>query len=271
MEMKVRTINGKTFDEVQKLLDERFELLVKDSTGNFLTPSIEIVEEKLNQILGLNYSFKLTKDPELVTLFGIPSYVGSGEIQLHDDEGNFVCSRSQGGGTNVVLIDVKDKFDPEGNPVKKPKDLSNDYKIAVTDIMKKCAQALGLGLYLLKEKNISMNKYVDTSNFNTDRGRGQNSRSTDGDQPVSLTGNYFVAAGAGRIAGRAFRLPVKDSSGRMGEFVLWESLFSNLGTGVLACLKNIKTGGTINADVTKDTSRNSLQFIVTKAESLKIA
>ncbi len=150
--VRKKTINGKPFSEIQKELHQPFENITTDFRGNDAL-TIEMVEERLDDVLGFNYSFVLLNEPNLVNipnLNGEPVYflMGTGVIQVFDDNGQMVCQHTQGGGARITYIDESGA----------PKDPTNNLQAAISDIKKKCAKnGLGIGRYLTanakKEKN----------------------------------------------------------------------------------------------------------------------
>jgi len=81
MNTKVRTINGKTFEEIQKLLKERFEFIGSVNGKKFLHK--DLVDERLDEILGLNYSFDLKDKLELIQIGPSYDFVGAGTLSVY--------------------------------------------------------------------------------------------------------------------------------------------------------------------------------------------
>lgn len=265
-----RLINGLTFEKVKEKLTERFSLVTTDQTDNYESVPAELLKMRFIEVLGLNYSFEVVSI-EIKEIAGSHSVVGVGKISIYDDDGNFVCSRSQAGGCNVVIVKATGI----------PKDLSNDYKSAVSDIFKKCCQELGTALYIIIERKEKEGKYVTPGLGKKSHGQQKSYQQNTNQQKtqqqkvdiVDKGDTYplpktLTVVGIGKTSGKALRIPVKDSAGKMGEFLLWETMFNQANVDVLAKLKSAKAGMTISTVYKENVRGENLQFEALSPEKI---
>lgn len=147
-----RTINGKSFKEVlielKKPFDEYMITQKGDTAPIYATIPKEWVDERLDNVLGLNYNVVIVGNPWCEEI-GDSRYISlKGYISIVDDEGNEIIKRYATGTATVIMISVSQKG---GIKITKPKDYANDYKTAFADLKKKCAKELGVSRYISLE------------------------------------------------------------------------------------------------------------------------
>ncbi|MCG8541113.1 MAG: hypothetical protein MJA82_14445 [Clostridia bacterium] len=248
---KQRTINGQTFKTVLEKLKMPLEFVAKHEQNGKHYLLKDLVDERADEVLGLNYSFKLTAPPTIVSSGkGNRKYfVGAGEIIIYDDTGNFVCSRSAGGGDIITILSNGDKAG-------ETKDMSDDYQACISYIKKKCLKELGLGRYLslnekvntLKKKNLLLecNEHTQrTDNKPLSKSSSNNSKNDVADKPVRLqllskatSGNSFIK----------FQVLNKQTS-TGGELYIWNSKIDSIGKENINKFKNYPINTIFNAIV----------------------
>ena len=148
-----RTINGKTLQKVLEELAVPLELMgVKGDQVYYPT---YMIRDRFDEVCGLNWSFVMTSEQNLVSLDGESAFVGTGKIILSDDEGHVVSERSASKGATIKYLkpkkDKKDDKDKEEMAVQepiepvRPLNIGNDSASCTTQIFKKCAEAFGIG------------------------------------------------------------------------------------------------------------------------------
>lgn len=150
-----RTINGKSMKAVLEELKKPFEECVITQKGQsapqYITITKEWYDERLDEVLGLNYNFVITGKP-WAEIIGSMRYISvQGYISIIDDVGVEVVSRHAIGTANVIITnaELEDNGIEESTPVSYP----NAYKTALADLKKKCAKELGVS------RDISLDKF----------------------------------------------------------------------------------------------------------------
>lgn len=272
-----RLINGKPFATVRKELEAPFTHLVNDGTGKYLSVSIEQVEERLNSVLGFNYSFVPVGELKLNNINGRYSLTGLGIITIRDDNGGIVCTMCQGGGCDVILID---KVKGEINDEKVSKDLSSDYKSAMSDIKKKCAEGLGVGAYVKMQAKIRNNKFVavdergervNSATLGTSVSSGTNSNSSRVNNSNNTEPDSIVVQVQGKpvCRGKAIRIPGQLPGGKVCEILVWESLFAE-NPDIRQKLLQVKQGNRLSAKATIGEEQGKTQVKVSDINSITI-
>jgi stress-induced morphogen len=218
--MQNRTINGKNFNEILKELQKPFEKEWFNYEKNSYIPS-EHVEQRLDDVLGLNYSFEIVSEPELLQFAGkkqtknkqivdtlIQAYVSIGVISIYDDQGVLVSKRSCGGKKNIITInDLEDTI----------KDIGNDFKSCITDAFKKCAKAFGVGRYLDIKYNKNQGKNISGDNKPDNRGTNNQSQSNDSTANDSTTSEIKLRLKSkAKSDKKGLTFDVVDGKGRQG-------------------------------------------------------
>lgn len=250
-----RTINGKSFKEVQEALKAPFSTVTKSLSG-FDALTIEMVEERLDEVLGLNYSFVLTKAPELTNL---PSdtgdslffLMGVGEIQVFDDDGNLVARQAQGGGARVIYIDKTGS----------PKDPTDNLQAAITDIKKKCAKnGLGVGRYLSLDPK---------SNSASPKDKNQRSNNRSQNQSNNHSINYIqlkVLSNATTFRDRiVYRVSTPDN--KKYDAVIWDKVIRKLDDDTSEKVKTFVPGSSFWAEIEEKLFEGEKQL---RVNSLKV-
>ncbi len=135
--MKERTINGIAIQEVWRRLNEEFPLeYVKcHPTSKMNYVSVEKIEERLNEVVGMeNWNF--FTDPPQLCRFGKDNHescVVSGKLVLYDDD-RIPIVRSTCGAADVIY--------PKGSS--RPTSVANAMDSAVQDVFKRCAKRFGI-------------------------------------------------------------------------------------------------------------------------------
>jgi hypothetical protein len=250
-----RKINGHTFKDAFDLLNQKFEFVTLDQTGQYESIPAELIKKRYNDVLGLNYSFE-PSELELKEINGSYAIVGKGKITIIDDDGNVVCSRGDYGGCNAVIY----------NENGKAKDLSDDYKSAVADIFKKCCQNLGTGLYIVIERKAKDGRYVKPGTRRPKQQKSYNPTQSDSNNKAFNSNSTeescktLTVSALGQIKSKALRLPAKDAEGREGILLLWESEFAKVNQDVLEKLKTASSGLVFKCQYKEEFRANELRF-----------
>lgn len=138
-----RTMNGMPLNEIWERLSAEFpqEDIKKHPSTNMEYVSVEKIEERLNQVVGMgNWNF--FTDPPQICRFGKDNHescVVSGRLVLYDDN-RIPVVRSTCGASDIIY--------PTGS--NRPTSVANALDSAVQDVFKRCAKRFGIAK---KEKN----------------------------------------------------------------------------------------------------------------------
>lgn len=271
-----RTINGKSFETVLQELKEPFEYVWLDYNQHKYIPTTEI-EKRLEDVLGLNWTFELIDKPEFVRIQEANSkaetikIVCTGCISIFDDNGNLVAKRTQGGGADVIFLKENGKI----------KDLSSDYKSAITDAEKKCAKAFGVGRYLDDKKNDEKKQPYKPDN-NTGKGTTTNLPKTGGKgattNPPKTEGKNTSSNSSGTTTNnaekvvqlkllskgksntRGLNFAVVDKDGRKGTMIIWKNVELYNNQLKIQKLNNLPIETVVNVKCLEKTYGQQLQF-----------
>lgn len=251
-----RTINGKTLEEVMRRLKEEFEELITDEKGR---PAIsyEQLRERLDEVLGLNYSFEAL-NVRLIEVDGKKAFCGDGLITIKDDDGKIVCKRMHGGGEDIIMA-------KNGG---KSVDLSNDYSRAISTIFKKACKSLSMDDQLQKLRN--EDKYVsaqkskgnNSSKNKSNKNNKDNVRSID-DKKAAKEGDMIAQEdySSSCETSKNFKIKVKKD-GKEGFLLFWKN---QLDEKFIEGIKKIKIGYKFDLsklEIIEKTYNNELQFHV---------
>lgn len=251
-----RTINCKTFDECMILLKKPFNYLVEDFAGHPCLSEHQ-VRERLDNVFGLNYSFVLTKQPNIETIDNIRYTIScTAYLEVRDDNGNFICRRSQAGGTDVVIPSQKTS----------PMDLSNDDKKAVTDCFKKCAKLFGVRASLLAGGKVYHRGEVFPE---------ENEDAADPIPPVNKDDNIstketpigevkvFQLKSAAITDNKKVKFEVVDGEGNAGVLVIWNNKKGKLSPDISKKLATFAPGMRLEVDFKEAPEfKGKRQFVV---------
>jgi len=281
MSSERRTINGKPISDVLTNLKQPFPYLVQDMAGN---PALdeEQVYNRLDSVCGLNWSFVLTMQPKIEKLCEKKhTVVCAGFIEIRDDDGQLVCRRGQTGGADVII------------PKTEPKDLSSDFKSAVTDCFKKCAKTFGLrpvlapGGKTYKNSDEAAKEGYNASTTNTPDATGKvqsNSSAKDApaaagkETPAENPQQAKTADGAVRYKvtrkgvkdNKKLKLDVVDENGTTGQLVFWNNVQAKIEPELMQKINNAEPGLVLTVTCNEGQAyKNVRQFYVESV--LKIA
>lgn len=141
--MTERTMNGIPLNEIWEKLRAEFpqEDIKRHPTTNMEYVSVEKIEERLNQVVGMD-NWNFFTDPPQICRFGKDNHescVVSGRLVLYDDN-RVPVVRSTCGASDIVY--------PKGS--NRPTSVANALDSAVQDVFKRCAKRFGIAK---KEKN----------------------------------------------------------------------------------------------------------------------
>lgn len=261
-----RTINGKSPADVLKELSVPFEF-VREKETNYYVPSC-MIQERLDEVLGLNWSFEPTSKPELTELDQKHYFLCDGQISIFDDEGNLFARRSQSGGVEVIIIKGSGKV----------KNLVDSKKAAVSSCFKKCAEMFGVGRNIALDTN--NDKLVKYPVKNSRKNNMNNNHSASGqpgtpDEKKDTKGSSnpkgnentmsFTVTDKVKITKTFTKVPVKDHvSGKEAVLVFWASFLKDR-PEIKERLSKIEIGEELKVDTTKikfdeNVYGNELQF-----------
>lgn len=242
------TINGKNQDEVFAALRKEFpkEALDRDYQGH-LYVKMSAVEDRLNEVLGFNYSNNILQS-KVETILGIPYFLFDCKLTIRDDNGNVVCERSSAGGTQVRLAT---KGDNKGLPV----DAAEDYKSAVQTAIKKAARSLGVGAYLSEDGS-------------TTPKQGSNNVSAGNAPPKQVNTPEilsFKVLAKPNTHSKSVKVDVViPDNGERGELILWNREADTLDAKIVNAFKVLNPGQTLCCEVIRGQFRNTTQFSIQK-------
>ncbi|WP_113675747.1 hypothetical protein [Vallitalea guaymasensis] len=143
MQNNNRTINGQPFNQVMKEFRKNFAYsdFKKDFMGRKYIP-IDKVVDRLNKVLGLNYSFEI-KTIQHVQIGNNHAFIPTAIFAIVDDNGKLITKTSSTKGKNVIFPTIK-----QGNKripdYSNPKDIADDAASAGSMALKKCCKNLGM-------------------------------------------------------------------------------------------------------------------------------
>lgn len=250
MSTEQRTINGKPFTQALQELKAPFPYLILD-LGNNEALEEEQVYERLDEVLGLNYSFVLTMQPKLETIDQHKHTIScAGFIEIRDDDGLFVARRTQAGGNDVTLR--KGTIDPL--------DMSSDYKKAVTDCFKKVAKSFGVRAKLAeggqvykasespsKKKNAKPEPATNQKKDNKKAGpEGSKPKDSKTEDPNAVN---FKLLSKPSSDSKRMKFEVDDGKGNTGELVLWNNTKPKINPEIVQRLNSLEPGVTLMATI----------------------
>lgn len=140
--MAVRTINGKSFKDIEVNLSAAFspnDFKVNRYGYHYLP--VEAYQQRMDEVVGiLNYDF-ITSEPRTCLVGTKPHISLSGTITIRDDSGNSVTSKSACGGGPVIMV----------NATEEAASYKNDLESASADVFKRCCKKIGIAEAQLKQ------------------------------------------------------------------------------------------------------------------------
>lgn len=235
------TINGKNPEKVFEALRKEFppEAIDQDYQG-FLYVKMSAVEDRLNEVLGFNYSNEILQS-KVETVAGVSYFLFDCKIIIRDDSGKTLCERSSAGGTQVRIAT---KGENKGLPV----DAAEDYKSAVQTAIKKAARSLGVGAYLSDIE--SQGKRKNSSSNNT--------------TSIPETLNFKVLSKPNTLSKSVKVSVVNTEGGEQGELVLWNREANTMDSKVVNAFKGLNPGQLLRCAVVRGVYRNTPQFSIQK-------
>jgi len=230
--MKERTINGKSFSQVIQELSEKFDQTTTDYIGNVALDIVD-VEDRLSNVLGLNFSVE-TSSSSLENIFSDSYVLFNAIITIFDDEGNIVCKRTHVGGRRVSI----------STKTGKAVEFVNDYKTAFQSAVKKAAKSIGVGRYLSRKEN----RTLDTVIF------------TIAARPSTSKGNTFYNVSF-----------VENQKNIPATLTLFKNDVANISNNKLEVLNALLPGDKIETKVIKTLKNNLLYFTLKDVLSYKRA
>lgn len=233
----MRLINGKTKEEVINELKRPFTKdQIKYNHSDQPYVPIDLVEERLDSVLGLNWSFKLMEPIKVLPLKEINNdgemkntinLLGCGILEIWDDDGNLISSRASGNGTEAITL--KSGF---------YKDISTDYNSAVSYILSKAAKRFGVA------------RTLDIKS---------SSNPADGSDSAQIKIVELLSKGSENS--KMFRFNVRDNLNRDAHMIIWkDSVLAR--SGKFELLKKQPIKKKIKIAATENNYNGSLQFIV---------
>lgn len=265
-----RTINGKPFQTVMGELEQEFAKLTTDAKGNLALP-IELVEGRMRSVLAFNFSFEPQYQPQVYELGGKAAIFVVVKISIFDDEGQLVCSRSHGGGADIIISKGSNS----------PIDMSADYKSAISDAFKKAALSFGVGSYIKMDAKES--KYIASDKGSSAKKQGAADKSANtkdepkpqnsGDDNVSFTVLELPNEKLSNGSLSRLEVKVKDQDGREGMLIIWDKAIKNADPKVIDAIKSWKMGEEKHVKksympIVEKTYRGMLQFNVNEIKKV---
>lgn len=208
-----RTINGEPLKEVLEELKKPLDLVGKDYEGNFYLPK-DLVDEKLDEILGLNYDFEIIGEPKLIIEGSKKFFVGAGKMTIKDDDGRIVAVRTAGGSSQVIF--KKNSTEP--------KDIGNDFQSCISSIKKKCAKEFGLGRYLSLDISKAKCQTYDSNSAPRRSNNGPNSKNSNEPREVVVTLNSNFSSNKS-----FYKAEVTTEKGEKRALVIWKDRVADIG------------------------------------------
>lgn len=256
--MSKRTINGKPLQQVIKELGEVVDVYGTNYQGHAYLPK-DIVDERLDEILGLNYSFELTEKPHLIEMGSKKYFICCGIMTIYDDNGDFVAKREAGGGSEII-------FPGKGNN-DEPKDIANDYKSCISSCKVKCAKEFRLGRYLaLEAKKENLLNYNSEERSDKKKKSNPSSNSTENISSVKQTVKMQLNSKFSSYNSCIKADIVNIDTGEMKKLVIFNKDHEKIGKDIISALTTARIGTRFEAEVVENyyQSQNEAQYILQK-------
>lgn len=144
----MKTVNGKSIEELQKLLAADFleEDFKRLKEGIYYLP-VEKYEQRLREVCGgpLRYSM-IYSECALHNVLGKYTFSVNCKITIYADDGSVLVEKAANGGANLVILD-------SGTDTARPANMKSDIASAQSDAFKQVCNDLGIGIAQLRRLN----------------------------------------------------------------------------------------------------------------------